>query len=345
MNPTAATVQAVVLAILLIPLALVAPLLGTSVALIVFTVGLCLWAIYVIQSHEARGREARGEQHPTLPAAPAKPPDGEFDDDGEQRRWEWRNSSDLKVFRSIVIATAAPSVVGVVLFAFGGAPLSRVPHEERLWLVFLPAALLATLIYVPTLIDWYYVLPRLSGVVRLPPCRSGSDRSWITTTRAWLASRWLSLMLGPIVSGTALVGATMYYFLAFTNVELKDQITVSANSFGATLLIAGIGVAVSFKLLDRLNDVLNPIKVVGKLVRYRNTLHYVVDVSVQGTKINKVTTAAQYGGEPFPNHKGQLVDPKDLTVEEQELPFGGCDKVCCGVNWYCDNNWRTGRYK
>jgi hypothetical protein len=72
-------------------------------------------------------------------------------------------------------------------------------------------------------------------------------------------------------------------------------------------------------------------------------VYYLVDVSLQGAKINPVIGAGRYGGEPFPTDKGHLVDPSRMVIDPQ--PFRGCRRSCSGVNFYCDNNWRRDRYK
>jgi hypothetical protein len=39
--------------------------------------------------------------------------------------------------------------------------------------------------YASSLIDWYYVLPRVDGLVREPPCRTSQDVMWFKVTRIW----------------------------------------------------------------------------------------------------------------------------------------------------------------
>jgi hypothetical protein len=49
----------------------------------------------------------------------------------------------------------------------------------------MPAAFaaLAFLVYASSLVDWYFVRPRVDGVVRTPPCRSSRDPVWSFVTR------------------------------------------------------------------------------------------------------------------------------------------------------------------
>lgn len=337
MNPRTARFWAIVVCILLTLFDFVWPVLSIVIAGLVLLCGLGLWIRYV--------RLRRKASAALLPTAPERPPNGECDALGEQRRRPSRNASDRLVFGSIFLATVLPTLVGTAVVVHGAPSLAVLPHAERLPFVAVPAVSIAVLFYVPNLIDWYYVLPRVSGVIRLPPCRSTMDRRWITVSRFWLTNRWLSIVLGPILAGTFQIAGFVFYFIAFTNIDVKDQVALSFNSFGAVLLIAGITVGINFKLLDRLNEMLNPIKVVGKLVRYRDGLYYIVDVSTQGIKILQVADTGRYAGEPFPNHKGRLVDPKEVEIREPEYPFRGCERSCSGVNWYCDNNWRLERYR
>lgn len=83
----------------------------------------------------------------------------------------------------------------------------------------------------------------------------------------------------------------------------------------------------------------------GYLSMIQGNPHYIVDVSHQGIKVNRIASRTRYAGEPFPNYKGKMVDPKELSLEDDEFPPRGCEHRCCGINFYCDYNWREGRYR
>ncbi|MGH7882940.1 MAG: hypothetical protein ACREN8_08555 [Candidatus Dormibacteraceae bacterium] len=238
-------------------------------------------------------------------------------------------------------------MVGIVSLVYahihGATPLDWIPNEARMTAAVLFAGIIAVWIYVATLIDWYYILPRVSGIVRLPPCRSSKDTEWITVTRVWVANRWSATAIGCIVCGAIMIGAVVYYFTGISGgLDEKEQLTISLGSFGTALFGAGVGVGIQLKLLDSLDDMLNPTNAVGDLVVDHSGMHYVVDASLQGRKVKRVESAARYGGGIF-NDKGQLVKLKDVMVEDQR--FHGCERACSGVNWYCDNNQVSGRYK
>ncbi len=82
-----------------------------------------------------------------------------------------------------------------------------------------------------------------------------------------------------------------------------------------------------------------------RLIPFQGNPHYIVDVSHQGIKVNRIASRTRYAGEPFPNYKGKMVDPKELSLEDDEFPPRGCEHRCCGINFYCDYNWREGRYR
>ena len=323
---------AVALCALLTVLSLVNGTVAIVFAVALVLTGAVLWSTYVASRWRAGSVQ--------LPSAPELPQTDDLDDD--QRRCDVWNRSDLKVAVSILIAGIAPLAIGLV--THGRVVLVWIPHPARLAAVLVMAGLIAASIYVATLIDWYYILPRVGGLICPPPCRSSAHREWITVTRAWLTNRWLSIVIGVIVCGAGLIGSVVYYLTALPGgVAAKDQLTISFSTFGTALLVAGISVGLRFNLLDSLNEMLNTTRTVGKLVRYQSGLHYVVDVSLQGTKINAVMGAGRYGGEPFPAHKGELVDPRHLIVTPQQ--FQGCGRACSGVNFYCDHNRRRDRFR
>jgi hypothetical protein len=325
---------AAALCALLTGLSLVNAAAGIAFALGLLVVGASLWCSYVIYRAFARRSPSA-----LLPSSP-EPPLGDAVDHTQSRRHRW-NRPDTKVALSMLVASAPPVIAG--LATHGRVTLAWVPHPVRLSAVMVMAGTIAAAIYVATLVDWYCILPRLSGLICLPPCRSSAQRRWITVTRAWLTNRWLSIVLGAIVCGSGLIGSIVYYLTALPGgVAGKDQLAISFGTLGTALLVAGISVGLRFNLLDRLNDMLNPTRTVGRLVRYQSSMYYVVDVSLQGTKINAVMSAGRYAGEPFPAGKGELVDPGRLVVAPQ--PYSGCSRVCSGVNFYCDNNWRKDRY-
>jgi hypothetical protein len=342
-NPTVARFWACVMLALIVLMGAANPLLGLVTSAVSVLVGASLWLRYVTD------RRARRDNPLLDLPSPPEPPLDQPHGLNEGRR-SWPNQPDAAVARSVVVAGVMPlALTGVELLVsrlFRLTLLQSTPYAERLSLALLFASLLAGSIYLSTLVDWYYVLPRVSGLVCRPPCRSRSESDWITVTRVWMAHRWLTTVLGPIVSGALMIGAFVYYSTSYIGaMDAKTQVTLVAGSFAAALLGAVVGVGLQFSLLISLDEILNPTRIIGQLVRYRGRQHYVVDVSLQGTKLNPVEGTAKYGGEPFRRKKGELVKWKDVTVDPTLPPFQGCDRMCSGVNYYCDNNWRVGRYK
>jgi hypothetical protein len=141
MNPRTIRWQALVLAPLLMAVALlVAPISALAIAVAAFMAALALNAGYA-QALGDLGRPTR------------------------------RMKGDLWVARFIGIALALPAVASAVLL------LADHNADERLWefdltqtavLVISPAVLF-TLMLLSSLVDWYYIRPRIDGVVWAPP--------------------------------------------------------------------------------------------------------------------------------------------------------------------------------
>jgi hypothetical protein len=340
------------LAALLTADALAYPLLGMSMAL-------CFLAL-------AGGLAANFRRStPGLPSPPIQ-----MGGDARQRRWTKRSTPDREVLVALALAGLLPTVAGLVGLFRGHGLVGPVPE---LGLITTPAALFAGVIYASTLIDWYWILPQISGIVREPPCRPSprygvSHRSWGSVTRIWQAQRWITAVLG-IVVGTATIVCLMLAVLYVVFVRLEILKGTAAASYipiiAAVLPILG-GLGIMTKgLSGSLGPVSilqqNPVIAVGDLVRYSGSgrsrvatehygqrdVYYVVDVSMELVKLKHVQSAELYGGHPFWLHKHDILVKNELVATElttlNEL-WSGCVAQCSGVNWYCDNNLRRDRY-
>lgn len=128
--------------------------------------------------------------------------------DGRRRSPE-RSRRDRSVRRQVVVVLATGLVAGVV-----GPHLQDLWlwHDRKLWTIAFGAlGALAWTIYASSLIDWYYVRPRIDGIVGAgPPCRTSGEPGWGNVTRLWYFHRGVADLLGilaVIVAFSSLVGA------------------------------------------------------------------------------------------------------------------------------------------
>jgi hypothetical protein len=107
-----------------------------------------------------------------------------------------RRRHDRHVAAQAVGAVAVGAVAGI-----GGSWLqdSWLWHDRELLTVCAGAlGALAWTIYASSLVDWYYIRPRLDGIVREPPCRTSGDEAWGNLSRLWYLHRALAEILGIV---------------------------------------------------------------------------------------------------------------------------------------------------
>jgi hypothetical protein len=72
-------------------------------------------------------------------------------------------------------------------------------HVTRILAVVLAAAVIGALIvFLSSLVDWWWILPRISGILRPAPCQCAGGESWPGLTSIWLFHRGLATI---VVSG------------------------------------------------------------------------------------------------------------------------------------------------
>jgi len=112
-----------------------------------------------------------------------------------------RQRQDRRVRRQVVMAVSIGLATGVAG-----------PRLQHLWLwhdrtlltvCFGALGALGWTIYASSLIDWYYVRPRIDGIVRKPPCLSSGDEAWGDVMRLWYLHRAIAEFLAIVAVITA----------------------------------------------------------------------------------------------------------------------------------------------
>jgi hypothetical protein len=191
-----------------------------------------------------------------------------------------------------------------------------------------------TTIYASSLTDWYWVLPKISGIVAPPPCTTVIAKASAGVTKIWFFHRAVATIVC-----TALVAGVPAY--------IAGTATISA-SLSATLTLFGAAAAIGFNAATAgtvwaFGQFLSPRLEVGNYVRKRKEVDdrepedgYVVDVSIQGVKIKlESDVLGQFvsDGDLIPYHEAQTIPKRTRTTAM-------CPSLqeCRAANWYCLRN-------
>jgi hypothetical protein len=193
-------------------------------------------------------------------------------------------------------------------------------------------------VYLSALVDWFVVLPKLSGIACPAPCERPGRQRWAGVTAIWCFHRGAARLLVPavMIGCPTVIGA------------ITDVPAGQAISFA----IAGV-LAVSLAHLevegkDALTYGLNPTWHVGDTLwlieettdSVARRPAFLLDIAAEGGKFKYLDASGHYTRARFKDkHDGDTVTLKELghrkLLEDAPAP---CGDSCTGVNWYCWNN-------
>jgi hypothetical protein len=234
--------------------------------------------------------------------------------------------------------------------------------------VLVTLAVTTSVIYLSSLVDWYVILPRISGQLGARPCRShlaGQEpgpwpRTWRETTQWWYYHR-LAAAVG-FRSGLSYALALAISGVVTYTVDLR------VVTIGALALFAEYS---PLRLAPAAREAMHPQLFVGRTVRrvqrerqvrwekrigsvtlfalHRKTptpgsvseREYVFDVAAEGVQLVAVDPRE---AEPAPdNFEREPLRTQLKNVDEVvpgEPSFSGCEGRCSRINWYCIENPR-----
>jgi hypothetical protein len=250
-----------------------------------------------------------------------------------------RRRLDVWVRAQWIGASLAGLAAALLSSAAGAEPLE---HAGRLVDTLLVGLVTASIgIFLSSLVDWYLILPRVSGIAGPAPCEKPGQERWRYVTCIWYFHRALAtaIVYGVAVGIPAFMGST-----------------TSGNESGAWFGVAtGIAAVAGVFLRESFRagwHAFNPPVHVGDLIharveddsdddvaeRWRRA--YVVDVSLQGAKC-KLLADGRYAGERFASKHDAMVSNE--TLPRRKVAAGAATPLCtgescCGVNWYCRRN-------
>ncbi|HEX5594075.1 MAG TPA: hypothetical protein VFX35_12105 [Solirubrobacterales bacterium] len=242
-------------------------------------------------------------------------------------------------------------LIALLAFLFGPAPHGQAFETARTALADLTIA--ATGVYSSSLVDWYVILPRVSGQLGWRPCRDPDPEfpfphSWKEVTRWWYIHRIVGALIFRVF--VALAAAAIVGDLVGAGIQAK----IAAG------LIIGIFGPYMASIPDAVMQASQPKVIVGQTImvraRARRQLlppfrklfppelrgpQYVVDVSLEGVHLTPAgpREAAELPvDEPFVRNPDRLALANLESARLASQQFRGCRGRCAGINWYCIEN-------
>lgn len=216
---------------------------------------------------------------------------------------------------------------------------------------FLDAAGIATIVaglgtYLSAAVDWYLILPGVSGIVRPAPCQTPGRERWARVSKLWFFHRGVATILVPF----CILG--LFFYMAATS---EDAGTERLAWLGAIGVVGVVFYRFQHGALISIWWGLRAPRHVGDIVTLEDgTLAYTVDLAVQGINYMYLNDDRSYSGARFPHKKDGDI-PLDLMPRlKPHNPAGStvlsgpCGESaddcspqaewCSGVNWYCRCN-------
>ena len=201
-------------------------------------------------------------------------------------------------------------------------------------------------VYISAAVDWYLILPGVSGLVRPAPCQTPGRERWARVSKLWFFHRGFATALVPI----CILG--LFFFMAATS---PDAGTERLAWLGAAGLVGAVFYRYQNGALTALWWGLRAPRHVGDIVTLDDgTLAYIVDLAVQGTNYMRINDDRSYSGAKFPHKKDDDIPLELVRRLKPHNPPGStalgapcrnssddCSPQadwCSGVNWYCRCN-------
>lgn len=247
---------------------------------------------------------------------------------------EHRRRLDRVVRLQLAAIAIAGSIAAVAIGEIEPPPLADA--HDLVQTLILGIVVAAVTVFVSAMVDWYWVLPKVSGLVGLAPCERVGGEGFAGVTKIWFFHRAAATTIVTFV----LAGVPGY----MAGTTGGDGRASAAWVILGTALALGYN-AVTGALTTAFRYAFNPQLFVGDVIRVRAnpedaTLRdaYAVDVSIQGLKYVMLDDRPQ---DPCFLSKGALLRIEDIErTHRSPAPRQPCPDVasCRAVNWYCFRN-------
>jgi MFS family permease len=260
----------------------------------------------------------------------------------------WPRTSSEQLERSsfergtVVGASAAIAVTAAGMYAWdllGGWHLDTATQWP--WRGMVLALMIGALtLFISSLIDWSYIVPRLCGSGDLPglPCLTSTEPRWRDVTRVWLAHR----IAAYVIVRTAMVVAVLFFIASF-----HPQLPTGTASALAALLVAVIIYYVN-QLIPLGALISNPpIQVGDRIVLAEEfgtgvsdrPIYYIVDVGIEGAKLLELETGdAPRDMELVRTHDRMIALTDIANLLRERSRFAGCRSRCTKASSRCPLN-------
>jgi len=253
---------------------------------------------------------------------------------GKLGRSPRRIQGDHLVATYIGVGLAAPLIAAVLAQVAGvrpGIEFWGFRHLELEALLSACGALFAVVL-VSSLIDWYYIRPRIDGVVCEPPCLATKDHKgiWKRVTRRWYIHRGLATFAYILFAiAVAVIVLLMLIREDHTAAELIGGISGIA---GLLLIFAG---SYRSELPTAAKWALSPGFYLGDDLTYegaqRTKRGYVLHVAIPVVKLVPLNKRGHPLGASFLEMRNHVLAEGELTTK----PTIACKPVCVGLNPEC----------
>jgi hypothetical protein len=148
---------------------------------------------------------------------------------------------ELPIVVAWALTGGLPAAAAMAVLACGGSPVGfAYPLAADVALGALSVAMVGMV--GSTLVDWYYVVPCVSGRICLPPCMDEGGARWRTVTQVWWGHRWVATVgvIGGILAFLVVGSWTAIYalMLGLLDGQTKDG-KVNAETIAAIAGLAG----------------------------------------------------------------------------------------------------------
>ncbi len=238
-----------------------------------------------------------------------------------------KERSRRRAGRDHIVTAQIAALCGVGLASglagrYAGIRLTQSPA----WYLFeIAAAAVFLVMFLSSLIDWYYIRPRLDGVVCEPPCRTSMHHGWRRVTRVWFIHRAVALGLWCFAAAAALTFFVTAIIVTAGIGTIDESITVAITLFAAVIALIGYFV-VGYRQAFTFAFMPVTYKIGDELYKGEEVVGYLRDVSAQGV----VIVSRDDESSPWTIRRMPLEELNKSGFIART--FIGCQNGCCGVN-------------
>lgn len=254
---------------------------------------------------------------------------------GRKARTVRRARGDSAVARQILVAYLIPAAVAVVVMidtgvsgTVGAGPFTP---EEVSALVLIVSTTVAVWL-MSSHVDWYFVRPRIDGVVCEPPCQTSGDSRWKGVTRKW----YLHRAVASLATMAAVVAIAVVVTLMMGR-EYPSQL----NQIGGFAAVVAVGLWLMKAEIQSagptVQSIRSPRHWLGDDLRYETDKWkrrgYVLHVAIPVTKLVPLRwkSGKRVPGTTFSEEKSSVL----ADAHCERLEFHGCDDRCSRINPEC----------